>query len=79
VLVPFAFAVDDHQTFNARYLSDRSAALLISQADFTARKLADVLLRCTREKLLEMAMRARELGKPDAAQIVAQRCMAIAA
>jgi len=79
VLVPFAFAVDDHQTFNARYLSDRSAALLISQADFTARKLADVLLRCTRANLLEMAIKARELGKPDAAQIVAQRCMAIAA
>jgi len=79
VLVPFAFAVDDHQTFNAHYLSDRSAALLIPQADFTARKLADVLLHCTRAKLLEMAMKARELGKPDAAQIVARRCMAIAA
>jgi len=31
-----------------------------------------------REKLLEMAKKARALGKPDAAQIVARRCMEIA-
>jgi UDP-N-acetylglucosamine--N-acetylmuramyl-(pentapeptide) pyrophosphoryl-undecaprenol N-acetylglucosamine transferase len=79
VLVPFSFAVDDHQTFNARYLSDKSAAVLLPQSDFTPRKLADLLLRCTRTKLLEMATKARALGKPDAAKIVAQRCMAIAA
>lgn len=78
VLIPFSFAVDDHQTFNARYLSDRSAAVLLPQPELTPRKLADLLLRCTRAKLLEMAIKARALGKPDAAQVVAQRCMAIA-
>jgi len=79
VLVPFPSAVDDHQTFNARYLADRSAAVLLPQADLTPRKLADLLLGFTREKLLEMANRARALGKPDAAQIVAEHCIAIAA
>ena len=79
VLVPFPSAVDDHQTFNARYLADRSAAVLLPQADLTPRKLADLLLGFTREKLLEMANRARALGKPDAARIVAERCMALAA
>ena len=79
MLVPFSFAVDDHQTFNARYLSDRSAAVLLPQSDLTPRKLADLLLHCSRTKLLEMAMKARALGKPEAAQIVAQRCMALAA
>jgi UDP-N-acetylglucosamine--N-acetylmuramyl-(pentapeptide) pyrophosphoryl-undecaprenol N-acetylglucosamine transferase len=79
VLVPFPSAVDDHQTFNARYLADRSAAVLLSQADLTPRKLADLLLGFTREKLLEMANRARALGKPDAAHIVAEHCIAIAA
>jgi UDP-N-acetylglucosamine--N-acetylmuramyl-(pentapeptide) pyrophosphoryl-undecaprenol N-acetylglucosamine transferase len=79
VLVPFPSAVDDHQTFNARYLADRSAAVLLPQAELTPRKLADLLLGFTREKLLDMANRARALGKPDAAQIVAGHCMAIAA
>jgi len=79
VLVPFPSAVDDHQTFNARYLADRSAAVLLPQAELTPRKLADLLLGFTREKLLDMANRARALGKPDAAQIVAGHCMAVAA
>ena len=79
VLVPFPSAVDDHQTFNARYLADRSAAVLLPQADLTPRKLADLLLGFTRDKLLEMATRARAMGKPDAARIVAERCMAVAA
>lgn len=79
VLVPFPSAVDDHQTFNARYLTDKSAAVLLPQAELTPRKLADLLLGFTREKLLDMANRARALGKPDAAQIVASHCMAVAA
>ncbi|MBI3527822.1 MAG: undecaprenyldiphospho-muramoylpentapeptide beta-N-acetylglucosaminyltransferase [Betaproteobacteria bacterium] len=79
VLVPFPAAVDDHQTFNARYLADQSAAVLLPQAELTPRKLADLLLGFTRDKLLDMANRARALGKPDAARIVAERCMALAA
>lgn len=79
VLVPFPSAVDDHQTFNARYLSDRSAAILLPQAELTPRRLADLLLGFTREKLLDMANRARALGKPDATRIVADHCMAAAA
>ncbi|HVY05157.1 MAG TPA: undecaprenyldiphospho-muramoylpentapeptide beta-N-acetylglucosaminyltransferase [Burkholderiales bacterium] len=79
VLVPFPFAVDDHQTTNARYLSDRDAAILIPQAELTPQRLADLVLGFTRGKLLEMANRARALGKPEAARIVADRCMAAAA
>lgn len=79
VLVPFPSAVDDHQTFNARYLADQGAAILLRQAELSPTKLADLLLDFTRDKLLEMAKRARGLGKPDAAQIVAGHCMAVAA
>ena len=79
VLVPFPAAVDDHQTFNARYLADQSAAVLLPQAELTPRRLADLLLGFTRDKLLDMANRARALGKPDAARIVAEHCMAVAA
>ena len=79
VLIPFPSAVDNHQTFNARYLADQSAAVLLPQAEFTPRKLADLLLGFTRGKLLDMANRARALGKPDAARIVAEHCMAVAA
>jgi UDP-N-acetylglucosamine--N-acetylmuramyl-(pentapeptide) pyrophosphoryl-undecaprenol N-acetylglucosamine transferase len=79
VLVPFPHAVDDHQTTNARFLSEQSAAVLIPQSQLDPRGLADVLLGFTREKLLDMARRARSLGKPDATRVVAEHCMSAAA
>ena len=78
ILVPFPHAVDDHQTANAKFLSERGAALLIQQRDLSTEKLAALLRSLNREKLLDMAKKARALGKPDAAQIVARRCMEIA-
>jgi UDP-N-acetylglucosamine--N-acetylmuramyl-(pentapeptide) pyrophosphoryl-undecaprenol N-acetylglucosamine transferase len=78
VLVPFPQAVDDHQTHNARFLADRSAAVLMPQNELTPRKLADLLLGFTRAKLLDMARIARELGKADAARVVADHCVAVA-
>ena len=78
ILVPFPHAVDDHQTANAKFLSERGAAILIQQRDLSTEKLAGLLRSLSREKLLEMAKKARALGKPDAAQIVARRCMEIA-
>jgi len=78
VLVPFPQAVDDHQTHNARFLADKSAAVLLPQNELTPRKLADLLLGFTRERLLEMARLARSLGKPDATRVVAEHCAAAA-
>ncbi len=78
VLVPFPHAVDDHQTANARFLADQGAALLLPQADMSACKLADLLRSLDRPRLLDMAHKARALGKPGAAQLVAQRCMELA-
>jgi UDP-N-acetylglucosamine--N-acetylmuramyl-(pentapeptide) pyrophosphoryl-undecaprenol N-acetylglucosamine transferase len=74
VLVPFPHAVDDHQTANARFLSSRGAAILLPQADLNPRTLARVIGSLDRPKLLEMARKARALGKPDAARLVSERC-----
>lgn len=79
VLVPFPHAVDDHQTHNARFLSEPGAAVLVPQGEFTAQKLASLLSGFTREALLAMAQKARDLGKPDATQAVASECMRLAA
>ena len=78
VLVPFPHAVDDHQTANARFLSEHGAALLLPQVELTPERLAEVLRSLDREKLVAMAEKARALGKPDAARVVAQRCMELA-
>jgi UDP-N-acetylglucosamine--N-acetylmuramyl-(pentapeptide) pyrophosphoryl-undecaprenol N-acetylglucosamine transferase len=78
ILVPFPHAVDDHQTANARFLSERGAAMLLPQTELTPQRLADTLRGMDRARLLQMARNARGLGKPDAARVVAQRCMELA-
>ncbi len=75
ILVPYPYAVDDHQTSNARFLSSHGAAVLVPQNELTAQKLAELLMNLTREKLLSMAMIARSLAKPEATKVVAEACI----
>ncbi len=73
VLVPFAAAVDDHQTKNAMYLVEHGAALLLRQDDQLATRLQQVLgeLAVDPTRRLAMAEAARALAKPDAAERIA--------
>ena len=78
ILVPFPFAVDDHQTTNARYLADAGAGVLVQQRDLAPDALAGMLSGFSRERLLAMATKARALGKPDATRAVVDVCMELA-
>lgn len=78
ILIPFPFAVDDHQTHNARFLSERGAAILLPQSELNAEKLSRMLQELTRTKLLAMAQQARSVARADAAQRVAQVCAELA-
>jgi UDP-N-acetylglucosamine--N-acetylmuramyl-(pentapeptide) pyrophosphoryl-undecaprenol N-acetylglucosamine transferase len=78
LMIPYPHAVDDHQTANARFLSDRDAALLIPQPQLDAQGLATLLGGLDRARLLAIAQNARALARPDAAASVADACEAIA-
>ncbi|EAR59717.1 undecaprenyldiphospho-muramoylpentapeptide beta-N-acetylglucosaminyltransferase [Neptuniibacter caesariensis] len=77
VLVPFPFAVDDHQTANGRYLADHDAAVLIQQSELDRDLLKELLTEKLnqRETLITMANKARSLGKPEASDTVANICL----
>jgi UDP-N-acetylglucosamine--N-acetylmuramyl-(pentapeptide) pyrophosphoryl-undecaprenol N-acetylglucosamine transferase len=73
VLIPYPFAVDDHQTANGRFLADAGAAKLFRQQDLTADSLAAELEPLLdRAILLNMAVAARALAKPEATETVVQ-------
>jgi len=76
VLVPFPYAVDDHQTRNAQYLVEAGAAILVPESGLSAQTLAAALgsLLADRGKLVTMAERARSVAIPDAAERVAAIC-----
>ncbi|MDR1062367.1 MAG: undecaprenyldiphospho-muramoylpentapeptide beta-N-acetylglucosaminyltransferase [Azoarcus sp.] len=78
VLVPFPYAVDDHQTANAHFLSSREAAWLVPQPELNPEKLAAMLDGLERGRLLRMAENARALAKPSAAAEVAKACEELA-
>ena len=73
VLVPFAAAVDDHQTKNAQYLVERGAAVLLKQDDQFVTQLHATLrdLAGDAARRLAMAEAARALARPDAAERIA--------
>ncbi len=73
VLVPFAAAVDDHQTRNAEYLVANGAAVLLKQDAQLAANLQPLLraLAADPARRLAMATAARALARPDAAERIA--------
>lgn len=80
ILVPYPYAVDDHQTANGRYLSDNNAAIMMQQTTFNKISLSESLedLLNDREKLVAMSKRARALAKPHATTEVAAICAQLA-
>jgi UDP-N-acetylglucosamine--N-acetylmuramyl-(pentapeptide) pyrophosphoryl-undecaprenol N-acetylglucosamine transferase len=81
LLVPLPHAIDDHQRENARSLSEGGAAELIPQASFTVESLATSLKKFleTPETLDGMARAAALLGRPDAAEGLADRVLSLVA
>jgi UDP-N-acetylglucosamine--N-acetylmuramyl-(pentapeptide) pyrophosphoryl-undecaprenol N-acetylglucosamine transferase len=73
-LIPFPYAIDDHQTANAKFLADADAAILLPQQDLNPQDLALMIQSFNRADLKEMALRAHALAKPHATQRVAEVC-----
>lgn len=74
IFVPLPHAIDDHQTANARYLTDAGAGVLMLQKELTPQKLAVVI----KEKLTElnaMGLAAKNKARLDATEAVAKICI----
>lgn len=79
ILVPYPYAVDDHQTENAKYLTKVGAAILISQDELVPllKESITELVQVGRTKLIKMAQAARKLSNPNATQTVAEICLGV--
>ena len=78
ILVPYPFAVDDHQTHNARYLADAGASILIQQADLSPTVLLELLQSLDASRIGAMSQAARKMALPQATIQVADQCMEVA-
>lgn len=76
ILIPYPYAVDDHQTSNARHLSDYGAAFLVPQHEADIQTLAGLVERFIAEPDLShtMGQAARARSVPDATERVIACC-----
>ncbi|MGY8817418.1 MAG: undecaprenyldiphospho-muramoylpentapeptide beta-N-acetylglucosaminyltransferase [Pseudomonadales bacterium] len=80
LLIPFPYAVDDHQTRNGEWLVQHGAAIMIKESDLTTEGLASILNEWLgdRSNLISMAINSRRLAKVDATDLVVDICMEVA-
>ena len=78
MFVPFPFAVDDHQTTNARFLVDAGGGWLVQQRDLTPDGLAQMLLALDRAELLRRAQAAKKMQKTEATADIVAACEELA-
>ena len=80
VLIPYPFAAENHQEFNARELEKNGASKVILNKDLTGEKLIKTLeeMLSSENKLQEMAEASRNMGKPNAAQTIAEMIVDLA-
>jgi UDP-N-acetylglucosamine--N-acetylmuramyl-(pentapeptide) pyrophosphoryl-undecaprenol N-acetylglucosamine transferase len=81
VLVPFPAAVDDHQTKNAQVMVGVGAARLVQERDLSADSLSMLINELIRDRgrLLNMARAARRQAITNAAERLADSCVAASA
>lgn len=77
VFVPFPFAVDDHQTTNAKFLSDQGAATLVPQPELTVDRVVQLLSKDEHFAQVLYRRKAYSLRKTDATEKVVQACEAL--
>jgi len=79
LLVPYRHAADDHQTVNARALSEAGAAWVMAETGFTTDALAELLtpLLQSPARLAAAAAAAHRLGRPDAARLLADLVVSV--
>jgi len=73
IFVPYPHAADDHQTFNAKILTDKGAAIVIADQDLTGSLLKETIqaLRDDKKKREQISAAFKQLAMPDADKIIA--------
>lgn len=80
ILVPYPYAVDDHQAVNAEFLVRNQAGLMFREQEWHKGDWLTDLKHLLKnpDELIAMASAARALGKPEASRAVAEACMEVA-
>ncbi|MBF0274235.1 MAG: undecaprenyldiphospho-muramoylpentapeptide beta-N-acetylglucosaminyltransferase [Nitrospinae bacterium] len=76
IFIPFPFAVQNHQEFNAREVEKAGGAYVFTEKEANEKELAEIVLDLMNnpEKLKTMCANAAKLGRKDAAKTIVNHC-----
>ncbi len=79
ILIPYPYAAENHQEFNARVLEKAGAAVLIRDFELTGPVLHTTIMELVenRDRLARMAAASKNLGRPQAARDIAQAALSL--
>ena len=79
VLIPYPYATGNHQEYNARAIEKNGAARVILDKELTGEKILAIIeeLLAQEKDLLEMKQKAKSLGRPEAASVIAKSALAL--
>ncbi|MCF2149420.1 undecaprenyldiphospho-muramoylpentapeptide beta-N-acetylglucosaminyltransferase [Desmonostoc muscorum LEGE 12446] len=74
ILIPYPFAAEDHQSYNAEVFTKAGAALTLKQSQLTAQELQSNVLNLLHspQELANMGEKAKAIAVPDSAEKLAQ-------
>ncbi len=76
ILIPYPYAVDDHQTANAHYMVENDAAFCVDEKELTIEKMMHLLTLLNPQKIVQMSNKAKKIGRPEATNLVVKDCLA---
>jgi len=76
IFIPYPYAADDHQTFNAKSVADANAAEIVLEADLSEKTLAGKIEALASDpiRLKTIAENSKSIGNPDAAANIINDC-----
>ena len=72
IIIPKAYTAENHQEYNAKSIEKQGAGIAILEKNLTDVSLNEAVTRLlgNKEELLEMANRSKEIGKPEAIDLI---------
>jgi UDP-N-acetylglucosamine--N-acetylmuramyl-(pentapeptide) pyrophosphoryl-undecaprenol N-acetylglucosamine transferase len=72
IIIPKAYTAENHQEYNAKSIASQGGGIAILEKDLTPEKLNSTVFSLLGDsgKLLEMAFKSKEIGKPEAIDLI---------
>lgn len=79
IIIPKAYTAENHQEYNAKSIENQGAGVAMLEKDLTPQKLNELVFKLLgdKENLIDMANASKNIGKPEAIELIYAEIMKI--